>query len=334
MKRNRRTLTGLLIGLAVSVAALAVVLQWSGFDPLVQALSQVDLRIFGLAVVVYLVSMLARAASWHTLLGKRFSIWRVLAALNEGYLLNNIFPWRLGELGRAVLLGRRSKMSTLGVLSTIMVERLYDITLALSLLIALLPTAVGVPGATRNAIFAAGVFSFSIAGLFIAVRNPAWVGRLISLLPVGRSRLSQIWDRFKEGLEVLRDPRNLLVSFAWMLASWALAGLEYWLVLRSVIPEAEPVWAFFMLTVTLLGVAVPTSPGYIGAFEFAGVLALSAFGIPRAQALAASVILHAMVFVVASSLGALALANEGESIKGLYREAVDWFGSSPAREVE
>jgi uncharacterized membrane protein YbhN (UPF0104 family) len=116
-----------------------------------------------------------------------------------------------------------------------------------------------------------------------------------------------------------------LLSFSWMVLSWTLAGVEYWLVLRAFIPSGVPLWATFMLTMTLLGVAVPSSPGYIGVFEATGFLALSVFGVQSDTALTAKLSLHAMVFSIATALGAAALVAASETLEGVHRQTRDWL---------
>jgi len=320
-----RTLFGLILGLIISGLALALALRWSGWLALREALRVVDLRFVAAAVAVFLLSMMARAAAWRALMGWRFSFLRVIAVLNEGYLLNNVLPWRLGEFGRAIVLGRAPGSSVLSILSSIMAERLYDMILAVSLLFILFPFAVDIPGAANTAAVLGIVIVLLVAVLLLMLRRPAWVRGVLRRLPGGLDRWQPVWEQLRTGLLVLENGSILRASAFFMLVSWALAGIEYWLVIRAVIPDAELVWAFFMLTLTLLGVAVPSSPGYIGVFEAAGVLALSVFGVPRAPALAAAIILHAMVYLVASGFGLLAMATEGETIASLYRQVQSWL---------
>lgn len=310
---------GVLIGLAISVSAIYLVLQWTGWDPLVEAFERVDLRFVLGGVIVFLISMVARALCWRELLARRFSLLQVLSALNEGYLLNNILPWRLGEFGRAVLLGRKGD-GVLRVLSTIFVERMFDVFIALSILIGLLPSVAGIPEARRTGFFLAGILIVGTGVVWFLLRESTWIERIFDRLPGSMARLSAYWRRIQSGFLVLRDPGRFLRSFAWILTSWMLAGLQYWLVLKSVMPDANLLWAYFLLTVTLLGIAVPSSPGFIGVFEAAGVLALSVFGVPRAEALAASLLIHAMVYILGSAFGAVALSSEGETIIGIYRD--------------
>jgi uncharacterized protein (TIRG00374 family) len=311
---------GVFFGILISAVAVYLVFQWAGWEPLVEALGRVDLRLVFLAVLVFLVSMVARALSWRELLDRKYTLLQVLAALNEGYLLNNILPWRLGEFGRAILLGRKGESGTLSVLSTILVERLLDVFIALSILIALLPTAAGLPQARQTGIILAGILVFGGVVVWFLLREGAWLERILTFLPGGSDRWTAMWTRLQSGLTVMREPDRFLRSLTWLSLSWFLAGVQYWLVLIAVVPEARLLWAFFMLTVTLLGIAVPSSPGFIGVFEAAGVLALSVFGVSRGDALAASLLIHAIVYIMGSTFGAIAMTREGDTLVGIYRQ--------------
>jgi uncharacterized membrane protein YbhN (UPF0104 family) len=319
---------GLLLGLAISAVALVLALRWAGWRPLREALLHVDLRFLLMGVAVFLISMMARVACWRVLIGRPVGFGRVLAALNEGYLLNNVLPWRMGELGRAILLGRQPGLSTPLVLSSIIVERLYDMILAVGLMLVLLPVAAGAVWASRAAWIGAGAVGVALAFVAFALRRPATVEGWVAHLPGPKTAWLRLWGSFRDGLAVLQTPRRLALSFAWMAASWALALLEYWAVLRAVLPGVQPVWAAFVLAATLLGVAVPSLPGYIGVFEAAGVAALSVFGVPPDQGLAAALVLHGMVYSIASLIGAVALALDGETLSGLYRQTRDWLATA------
>ena len=71
--------------------------------------------------------MFVRAVVWRTLLRDRPSYRDTLLSLGEGYLLNNFLPFRLGEIGRAFMLSRRSGMSFSEILPTIVIERAVDL---------------------------------------------------------------------------------------------------------------------------------------------------------------------------------------------------------------
>ncbi len=333
-KRSPRTYIGIFIGLSISVVALLLVIRWAGFKALKEALTTIRLPFIYLALVTFLLSMFFRVVAWRILLQQSVSIWRVFTVLNQGYLINNVLPWRLGELGRAILLGRRPNLSAQGVLASIFVERLYDIVIALGFFAALIPFAVGLPGISRSVFFAVAVIAIAAFGLFLLLRYPHIILRVVDILPGGRDRWGRHFDRFREGLQTIRSPRIVCMSLFFLLISWFLAGFQYWFVLRSIVPEAQIHWAFFMLTITMLGVTIPSSPGYVGVFEAAGVLALSAFIVPEGQALAATLVLHAMVYVISSAIGALAFIGEGEALWRILLQARERFLLQTKNSVE
>ncbi len=333
-KRSPRTYFGIFIGLSISVVALLLVFRWAGFKALKEALTTIRLDFIYLAVVTFVLSMFFRVVAWRILLNRSVSIWRVFIVLNQGYLINNILPWRLGEFGRAILLGRRPNLSAQGVLASIFVERLYDIVIALGFFAALIPFAVGLPGISRSVFFSVAVIAITAFGLLLLLRYPQVFLRVVDILPGGRDRWGRHFDRFREGLQAIRSPRIVCISLFFLLISWFLAGFQYWFVLRSIVPEAQIHWAFFMLTITMLGVTIPSSPGYVGVFEAAGVLALSIFNVPEGQALAATLVLHAIVYVIPSVIGALAFIGEGEELWRVLLQERDRFLLQTKKTVE
>jgi uncharacterized protein (TIRG00374 family) len=312
----------------VSAAALLLAIRWSGWAPLLAVLRQVDYFVLVPAAAIYLISMAARALAWQVILGGRASLLRMLAALNQGYLMNNLLPWRMGELGRAILLGRRPGLSPAMVLSSIVVERLYDMSLAVALLLALSPVAFGASWAPRAALVGGLAVILALGVLWLALARPQAIEWMLRRLPGGLGRWQGLWDNLRAGLASLRDARQLLAGFGWMVLSWALAGAEYWLVLRAFVPEAQATWALLALCVTLLGVAIPSAPGYIGVFEASAVAALAVFHVDSSIALGYALILHGLHFGMTTLLGAAALAGEGETLTGALRLIRSWTGGA------
>ena len=74
----------------ISLTALVLVIRWAGWTDLMESMQSVNWVLFAVAVFVFLLSMLARGLSWRSLLDDRYPLIRVLAVLNEGYLINHI----------------------------------------------------------------------------------------------------------------------------------------------------------------------------------------------------------------------------------------------------
>jgi uncharacterized protein (TIRG00374 family) len=125
---------------------------------------------------------------------------------------------------------------------------------------------------------------------------------------------------FLEGLGALREGRRFLQVAFWMLLTWGFNVAWYYVLLRSLIPEEQPLWAVFSIGVASMGVALPSSPAYIGVLETALVGALSLFGVDPAISLAYAVVAHVIYIIITGILGVIGFWKQGESLGGVYQK--------------
>lgn len=277
------------------------------------------------ATVALGLGLVARAAASRELVDARVSFGASFAALNLGYLANNLLPLRVGEVVRSVVLGRRSRLGIIGGATAVGAERLLDVVLAAVILIAALP-AVGVDAGWAPPLAAAATAVTAVAVLVaVAHHRRSVIGWLEPRLAT-RPRLARALPRLSAALEGLARPRRLARAIVWLVLSWSAALGFFWLVLRAFIPEAPLVWAAFAIGVLAFGIALPSSPGAVGVYEAALVGALSLCEVEAADALAFAVTAHALSFAVTSlfGLGALLRLAPGRGgLAGALRGLVD-----------
>jgi uncharacterized membrane protein YbhN (UPF0104 family) len=92
---------------------------------------------------------------------------------------------------------------------------------------------------------------------------------------------------------------------------WALELAVMYAVARAFSINAGPADLLFVMLMILFGTMVPSSPGYIGTFEFFGLNALAALGISGGSALGFVVALHATLLLGSTLLGVACLAWQG-----------------------
>ncbi len=319
-------------GVAVSLVALAVIFYFVDIRQLGQALGAANKLYVGLLVIVSLAWLMVRALLWRTLLQEQAGYRVVFLTLNEGYLLNNVLPFRLGEVGRAFLLGRKSGLGFFEVLSTIIIERALDVGMAAAMLLISLPYVVGGQAARRGALAAVALVLVGLGALFILARNQTWAQatftRLAERIPFLQRLESQV-EAFFKGLKALRDGRRFLKVIGLLLLNWGMAVLQFSMLLKAFFPQAQPLWAMFTLGVMALGVGLPSSPGSIGVMEAAVMGALAAFVNDPPTALAAALTAHITNYLLTGLIGAYALGQDGASLGSLYQELRE-RGSHPA----
>lgn len=313
----------ILPGLAVSALTLGLVFYFADLQKLGDALRLADYRFVLLSMLVTLTWLLVRGVVWRTLLQDKATYSAVFWSLNEGYLLNNLLPFRLGEVGKSYLLARRAGLDFWQVVSTVIVERLLDLALAAGLLFGTLPFVVGATWA-RQAVVVVGI---GVGLLFLALfllaraREPSlrtfkrWSLRWPFLTKVGGKAVPAFFD----GLSVLTNGWRFLQAVGWILLNWLVAIGQYWLMLHAFFPAAKFLWATFSLGVAALGIAAPSSPGAVGVLELSIVGALSLFSLDASVALALALVIHVVQYLITGVLGSIALARDGESLMDIYR---------------
>ncbi|HEX2978698.1 MAG TPA: lysylphosphatidylglycerol synthase transmembrane domain-containing protein, partial [Anaerolineaceae bacterium] len=285
------------------------------------AFSPVYIALAALLTVIFLV---VRGMASRTLLENKVTFRQAFLTINVGYLLNNIFPLRAGELGRAVLLGQSSGLGPMHVLSTIVIERAFDLAIAAGMLLSTLPLALGMTWARPVAVLTLLLVIAMLAALFMMARYQSkvhdwagWLGRRIPL--VERLVIPQL-DALLRGLSVLVKPRMFLLSFGWIALSWVVAVAEYYVMIYALNPRAPLWWGAFVDSVLALGIAVPSAPGALGVFEAAMVGALSLLGFSASIGLAYAVILHFTQWVITAIFGIYGLMREGRSLSSFVSD--------------
>jgi glycosyltransferase 2 family protein len=312
-------------GLLVSAVSLAVVLYFVDLRELGEALRLADYRFIGAGMLVTFFWLAVRGKVWQTLLPARVPYKTVFLTLSEGYLLNNILPFRLGEVGRAFLLSRKTSLRFWQIFSSILIERALDMAFATALLLSTLAFVVGGDWARQAAVGVAIIVLIGLAGLYFVARNQEWALKFFGSITTRVRFLNRVGGNilpaFLSGLSILTDGKRFLQAIGWMVFNWGLGILQYLVFLLAFFPEARLLWAGFSLGAASLGIAAPSSPGAVGVLELTLVAALSLFNLNPSFAFAFAVTAHFMNYLVIGILGAYALSKDGETLSGVYRQA-------------
>lgn len=312
-------------GVLFSALALWIILRNVDLEQTYAALQAMDLRYLPPALLLFIGTISVRSLAWRTILEEKISFSRAFFTENEGYFLNNVLPFRLGEVGRAVVLNLATGLSFWEVLSTIVVERIFDMAIMAGLLLSTLVFVSGAAWALNAGLLVGGLVVVGFVLLFYIARNPEWVERIYKKLTSRWPRLQE-WGAeklglFLQGLHTLRQPRRFAKVVVLMLVTWVLNISWYWVLLQAFIPEAEFLWAAFSVGVASLGIAVPSTPGYIGVFELATVTALGLFSISESDALAYALVSHALYLVVTVVIGLVGFGRESISVREIFHKA-------------
>jgi uncharacterized protein (TIRG00374 family) len=310
-------------GLIISAIAIILLIQFSNWQGVLDALSLMDLRWLAVAIVFYFLGLIFRALSWMTLLQNKASYGRVFITLNEGYLLNNIFPFRLGELGRAVILSQATGVSSLFVISTIIIERAYDVAIAAGLLLATLPFVLELDAGQTIASLVMTLVILILVILFLLARYRHWIINKLDAYGETRlffrERISRRIESLLDGLGALSRLDQFLLSVVFILLAWFSASVQLYFLALSMGIDAEYWWIGFVIGVISLGIALPSAPAGLGIYEVAMVGAFSLLGVPSSQGLAVALVAHFIHITITGFIALYGIFHDGENIVGLYR---------------
>ncbi len=277
-------------------------------------------------VGVYFVGVWARAWRWHYLLKpmKEIPTRTMFPITTIGYMGNNIYPARAGEVLRAVILKRREGVPVSASLATVIVERIFDGVVMLAFVFVNLPELAKLTSASgfvgniqQAAIYGTGVFIGALLVFLLAAMFPhttARVGlRIIENLTPKRLHTSiiSVMNKFLDGLASLRSPLNVLMVFFTSVIIWLLETGKYWFVMHAFDFEVSFFALMLMNGIVNLATTIPSAPGYVGTFDAPGIAVLAAYGVQQATAAGYTLTLHVALWLPITLLGAYYMAREG-----------------------
>jgi uncharacterized protein (TIRG00374 family) len=320
------------LGLAVALAAVWFALRGVDLHAVAGEFRRARWGVLiGISVPAYLAVCWLRALRWRHLTDAiqpmpRAALFRAVAV---GFMANNIFPLRIGEIVRVGYLARETRTPAAAVLATVVLERVID---GLSVL-AMALGAIGFAGSEtevfrRGIVWLAPVALVPLAMLGWLRAAPASALAFAALvLRPGPARLSE-WTldqlrAFAAGLGALRGGAHL----AWI----AVHSAGIWLV-ASTLPILAAIWAVGLdlgspvrtlaaswMTLAALGaaVALPAAPGFFGLYHSACRVALQQFGASAETAVAIGTLSHAVFWLTLTGLGALVLRSRHTHLRDL-----------------
>lgn len=329
----------LLMGLAISAICLWFVLRKVDMAQLKQTAVSLRWGWVAACAAIFYGGFYLRAVRWACFFPPLAEVTgrRIFGPMMMGYALNSLFPGRVGEPARALMVARRSNASVPATLSSVAAERLVDMATLLAFMAAVL--------ATVNF----GNFSYQLTQdvtlneewfrsmsrkttLFIALPLTVIILLLMSgavrqvverivqkmtFLPAGlREFFIKVMHAFAEGFAGLKSPVQGLLIAIYSLLIWGSAG---WCI-QSLAPafgiEMSFMQATAIMVIICVAILVPATPGYWGLFEAGFFAGAKLLGIEAtdAQLAAMALLLHLIQYVPIVLIGLIWASMSGTSL--------------------
>lgn len=312
------------VGLCVTVVALWYSLRDVQFSEFTAALRQFHYVWLIPALLFFYYSMYLRAVRWGLLFRPyfRFKGREVYPPIMICFCFNGIFPFRVGEVARAIYAGKRLKTGVTTALATVVAERILDgVTLLLMLAFALwlLPpmdptfkmelwgktfSAEQFHHISRSITIGSIVLTLGMIVFMIPVtqRLMAGVIQRLPLLSAGlRHKLEATLKQFAMGFHALQQPAVLAQIVFQSVVLWLLVGVSNLMMAKGFGLPMNLAQATALVTLVAIAIILPAAPGYWGLFEVGVMFSLVVLRVlpaeARSQALAYALMVHLVQYI-------------------------------------
>jgi uncharacterized protein (TIRG00374 family) len=298
---------------ALVLAAVLLYYSLRGLDwrQVAATVSSADISLLALVAVLASTNLLLRSLRWRILLeaAVRVPPSTTFWATAAGYFGNTFLPARAGELVRTLMISARTGLAVPFVLATALSERIADACALLligALALMALPSR---PGWLAEAAVPSAILAL-VGAICIAVlpKLESIHTRIIDKLPLApaiAARIRQIVEQGVLGLRAFHDKRRFAAFASLSLVIWVLDAIAT-VIGAAALGLRMPLPVAFLLIVGLgLGSALPSTPGYVGIYQFVAVSVLTPFGFSQSEAIAYILVAQAMTFAVIGFWGSL-----------------------------
>lgn len=303
-----RGLVTALVGVPIGLVFLWLALRDADFDAVWRTLQEAEVGAVALAVGAFGCVYAFQSARWRRIASTPdLRLARFYEMTVSGVAVNNVLPGRIGDLLRARWLGLAARVPAGRAFGTVVLDRACDLVVLVALLVIGIAAVATSEWLVRLA--AGGVLVVAAFGVVLLFAR-AYIGKRER----GRRSRGVVRRLVRDAVEVLAEPlgrRRPVVWLALSVGAWVAWAGAAGLIARSLDIELSVADALFVAAVLNLGSAIPSSPGYVGTYEWLGVASLGLIGVPHEAALAFTILVHASWYVPTTLAGGVALGIRG-----------------------
>lgn len=312
MKEISRTF----IGVVIALFFIWLIFKNINFQDLVVNFKQVRIQYIAGAILFFFAGYCCRIERWRLMLlqenpGIR---WKNCAGpLMASIAANNVLPFRAGDILRAFAFNRRLKISASTSLTSLFVERLLD----LLMLVSFLGIALTYFGMDSSALFGVGggVLLFAAIGILfllffpVIFKKPAFfIADLVYKLNIRfGTKLKEELLKIFIALDHTSQRTTISKLVLWSFLAWIGEGLVFWFAALSLPDLSNDLAAWVALPVGTLATVIPSTPGYVGTFDYFTAQAMIVMGNTKTSSVAFAFIVHAVLWLPPTIAGGIYL---------------------------
>jgi uncharacterized protein (TIRG00374 family) len=315
-------------GFVVSIVLLYFALRGIEFHEIWATLEKTNPALAFMPLVFIAAAICLSSYKWSIIAGTNVRFRETFVAMLIGMFANNVLPARLGEVARAYVLSHKKGFSFTYSLASVALDRFFDLCGLLLLTLLFFPRG-SLPHALSEAIYViVGVLIFCVLMIILLSRD-SFANRLSAkVTSIEKSFLSRFAKpiiEVQENLKRIGSPFTIIYLVMISACAWLSMSIALYVVIRALGIHSVSPWAIpFVCALLNFGISIPSSPGYVGVYQFLLVYLLSIFGVPKYEGFTISVLYHASWYVPYTVVGFFFSLKEHLRVRDIRRlEAED-----------
>ncbi|OXX66479.1 lysylphosphatidylglycerol synthase transmembrane domain-containing protein [Vibrio sp. V03_P4A6T147] len=298
-------------------------------DELIKALLGVDISYVIAAVFIFFMGYACRIERWRLMLSldnDKLNWSQCAGPLMASVSVNNVLPLRAGDIIRALAFNKRLGIDTSTSVLSLFIERMLDLLTIILLFGAGLfyfgiesSKMIGVGGVSLFFICALILIVLIKPNLFQSISSPV-VDFIEKYFPVIGARLRVELNKISASMAYMSKASTMSKLVAFSFLAWVCEGLVFWLVALSMSSISNNVAAWLALPVGTLTTVIPSTPGYVGTFDYFTAKVMSSFGNSISASTAYALIVHLVLWLPSTAVGGLYMLYSPIDKKALERD--------------
>ena len=328
-EKKRGSYIAFTVGILISVVLLGYLFYDLDFDKFTAEFARFNPWVALPMEVLFLVTIILRALRAQLLFPaeqqQKLTLRSVIESVLIGFSATSILPMRAGEIIRPLYLQRKTGVPLVSGIASMFTERIFDLVSLLTLatvLFSRIPSAP--PFLVTTSKWLALISLCGLSGIIVCAFFGSFAERLARriLTPLLPEKFSVVifglLSQLIGTLGAVKGVKNLLLILAYSFGIWLISGVYYQISTMMLGVEISFL-SGLLLTVTIaFAVAAPSSPGFIGTYQFGCALTLtSMLGHSNEFSLAYGLAVHAVQTATLLLVTVLVVGLSGMKLKQL-----------------
>lgn len=318
MKKN------LILGILISAVLLYFSLKGIDYGAVADGFRSVRYSYLIPVVLILFLMQVLRSYRWGLILSpiEKIDQFSLFSITSVGFLALVAIPARIGELARPFLIKKKTGMRMTAALGTVIIERVLDSLTVMMIFFAVLLFTPLPSWLVNSSLIFLLVTLLVIVWMFLLIfkREPSLrIFEIVTgILPkTWHRKLNELIHHFIDGIGMITDVKLILYATLLSLVIWLLDAASIYILFFAFGMKLSIVAALIVMVVLIIGITLPTAPGFVGNWHFFCIAGLTLFGISKSDALTYAIMLHFLSIAMVVFLGLIFLPHNKFSLSDL-----------------